>query len=545
MKKRFDVVFAVIFTGILLVASVCFAQEQEAGKYERKSISYINALWLLDPTTRALKPGQVQYILEKIKQKISMARFDYNPLPESMLKSFVERANSKSKLTIDDVAKLMEKELVPQIMKILEAKREMRAADLRTEQQKNSFISDKAKELDITGDQFEKVMNSAYLYLPVISNFLLIKSGKQGSKSWKASARMGILWYSLTTKGENPKINLLVKKMSLTFGLARIKKKTSLTGRRYLIDGESVLPREYAFRSMVRSGVKNLVVATQQIPEFNLSGQIVEASAMSAGFDIGKNEGLKIDDKYLIMEQTEGSDGTVKEDRTGWIIVSHVADTNSAEGYKSKGKIISGPAELGNVLREYPRLSLDISLGVKSFPYSGLFGYDSVSGGGTGLDISVLYNIGRFIRINQLFLGFSFGLGAGNSDDSNTFSSVSSVSNMNMEGLLQKKFYIRRLAIIPEVRFGVQSVSVVGSDSVTYINSGAGTSFGADMEFALMPCLNIGAGAVMQSYEDGTWDEGLYGEMDHSGTSMRVYLNWSPPSLPFDPWEMLRGMAGI
>jgi len=51
---------------VLLPLGLSFAQEQEAGAYARKSVTYIDALWLLDPTARALGGRQVQYILEKV-----------------------------------------------------------------------------------------------------------------------------------------------------------------------------------------------------------------------------------------------------------------------------------------------------------------------------------------------------------------------------------------------------------------------------------------------------------------------------------------------
>jgi hypothetical protein len=38
---------------------------------------------------------------------------------------------------------------------------------------------------------------------------------------------------------------------------------------------------------------------------------------------------------------------------------------------------------------------------------------------------------------------------------------------------------------------------------------------------------------------------GFVAPVNHSGLSIRAGLTWSPPALPFDPWEMLRGSMGL
>lgn len=536
--------FCVVFLLLVLIVPV-FAQEQEAGQYERKSVSYINALWLLDPTARALSGDQVSYVLEKVKQGVSMSRFDYNPLPESLLKNFVDRANQSKKLTIDQIANLMDETLVPKIVKILDAEKELRAASLQTEQQKNSFISDKAKDLDVTGEQMQKIMNSAYLYLPVISGVVLVRSGPDSAVAWKATANMGILWYSLKTDGPKPSVTLKVKSMTLVFGLARVKRATAISDGNYVIDGQVVPAREYAFRSMVRSGVKNLVVATQRIKDFQLSGQVLESGFSSVGFDLGTKEGLFTDDKYLIMEQVEVEGGEIEEEKIGWVLVSKVADT-SDRPYKSTGILVSGSPSSGNILREYPRLPIDLAFGYRSFPLSGAVSGDDKISGGQGGEIIALYNIGRLMGLNQLFLGFAAGAGGGSITGQEPMPSA--VCN-TLEGVLQKKFYLRRCALVPEIRFGAQGVTVTSDDS-SGTNAALGLAAGGKLEFALAPSLNIGGGASFHLHgESNDWvKDGITGTgdpIDHSGLAIRAYLNWSPPQLPFDPWEMLRGLSGI
>lgn len=514
-------------------------QNQEAGKYARKSVSFVNALWLLDASTRGMKPEMVSYMLNKVQQGISMKRFDYNALPDTMVQSFVDAANAKDKLSIDDVAKLMEEQLVPQIMKILEAEREMRAANLLTDQQKNSFITDKAKELGVTGEQLERIMNSAYLYLPVISDFSLIKTGSGNKESWKCMAKCGILWYSLSVKGDQPKVTMRVKKMTMTMGLAKVK--TGLFSN-YTVDGESVTPEQYAFRSMVRSGVKNLVVATQTMPEFKLSGQVLEVAGRNVGFDLGKNEGLRMDDKYRIMVLTEAADGSINQEAAGWGIVNLVGDSSSKEGYKSKAQVIAGAPGIGAVMMEYPRLGIDISANFRTFPGVKDTEDDEVFGSGVGIQFDARYDVGRLFNWSQLFVGLGYGIG-GTSTVGSLYPSYDGAAYANLDFFALQRFYISRFTVGAELGWASQSLTTsatVFGVPITTSFSGSGLFVGGNAGIAILPSLNLEAGA---RYEMGTIQDAS-GDLDHSGLGIRAGVTYSPAALPIDPWEMLRGSMG-
>jgi len=85
-----------IAAGLCLLPAFSSAQNvsKEAGAYERKSVTYVNALWLMDESVRGLHPHQVAFVLDKVKQAISMPRFDYNPIPDSLLRDFAAQANA-------------------------------------------------------------------------------------------------------------------------------------------------------------------------------------------------------------------------------------------------------------------------------------------------------------------------------------------------------------------------------------------------------------------------------------------------------------------
>jgi hypothetical protein len=156
-----------LFFGLFLVSSIVNAAEQ----YERKSISYLNAVWLSTPDAREISQQQVNFLLNAIKAEVEMERFDFNPLPKELITDFVDAANDKSYLSVDGIAKLMQVKLMPVIKSILEGAMDERAGELVSEKGRQTFMATKAKELGITLDEIEKVMNSAYIYLPILTKF--------------------------------------------------------------------------------------------------------------------------------------------------------------------------------------------------------------------------------------------------------------------------------------------------------------------------------------------------------------------------------------
>jgi hypothetical protein len=102
------------------------------------------------------------------------------------------------------------------------------------------------------------------------------------------------------------------------------------------------------------------------------------------------------------------------------------------------------------------------------------------------------------------------------------------------------------------------------SDGIYYraTNSSMGFAANGAIEIAIAPCMNIGFGAGYQMYsasnswdlssktgENGSWSSGTTINDDitlsHTGLTAQVYLTWSPPALPFDPIDMIRGMSGL
>jgi hypothetical protein len=568
------------------------ASPKEAGRYERKSITFVNALWLMDESAHRLPGERVGFILDNIKKGISMSRFDYNPVPETFITDFVSQANAvqippvSTAATpgqpglglspfgaapdpmLDSVTAILERTVVPKILQAVDLNKELRAANLTSEQERNSFMTDKAKTLGITIEDIQKVMNSAYIYIPIIRDY----RDELKDSSYSVAFNPGIIWFRISTTGEKARAIPVVRKYSFTQGFGRV-------GKTYVSSGGLLDYREFAFRSAVKNGVRNIIKATQDIPEFKLSGQVLEKGFMSVSFDLGKHEGVKIDDKYRMMEMVEVENGAVCEKNNGWVLVTSVGDSSGKHGYKSTGRIIAGSPYIGEVVREYPRIPIDIVLKGRMFAFStdsiitsDLFdSLDLCNAYGFGIDAQ--YNIGRGMGINQLFFDVGFGMGLGGASGKLNVSTPATLSTcgiMAFEGSLLKKFYFGRFALMLQPLFGFQTVSVrskkindSGSDLYfRALNSSLGAAVNAGVEIALGPAVNLGVGAGYQFFAatkewnietktglNGSWSKvGTYSDeanLKHMGLTVHFYCTWSVPGLPFDPIDMIRASSGI
>ena len=580
---------------------------KEAGKYERKSVTYIDALWLMDESAHQLSNEQVGEILDRVKKGISMKRFDYNPVPQSFISDFVSQANSL-KFTpsaegvmaqrqpgipglglpaapdpmLDSITAVMERTVVPKILEVVDLNKEMRAGNLTSEQQRNSFMSDKAKTLGITMEDVDKVMNSAYVFIPLIRRV----HEELRDSAYTVSFDAGIIWFRISTKGEKARAVPVVRKFTYSMGPGKL-------GRSYASSTGMIGYKEFAFRSAVKNAVRNLVVATQEIPEFRLSGQVLEKGFMNVGFDLGKNEGVKVDDKYHIVEFSEEADGSVSQKNNGWVIVTSVGDSSSKQGYKSNAQIIAGSPYTGAVLSEFPRLPLEVVFKGRMFAFSNdstrsssgsspLFDSLKLSNSfGGGIDIQ--YNIGRYFGVNQLLFDLGFGIGFGSatgskgataeSPDTATFNGF---YNLSYEVSFVKKFYLGRFALMIQPLLSYQQLiittnnnsspsnSVSGSDEYFQLSTNSlGFSINGAIEFALGAAVNLGVGAGYQMLLNGSQDWDLESKtgsggswnnvatytnnlkLNQTGLTAQVYFTWSLPSIAFDPMDMIRANMGI
>ncbi len=539
---------------ILLALFVCAPAALGQQRYERKSISYINALWLATPEARQVNQEQVGYMLSVIKEQIEMERFDYNPLPDRMIAEFVDAANARDELTVDELARLMERELTPTIVSILEGAMPERAGELVSEEKRQGFIATKAKELGITLEEIEKVMNSAYIYLPVLTGYKREESKTEGKFTYTLEG--GIIWFRADMSGDYPAVELKVAKTTMSKGFGSDR---------------------FAYQSAVRNYARNLQTATRAIEEFRLSAPIAEVEGGRVGFRLGTREGIHMDDCFLVGEWVEHPDGKVRFERSGWTRVGKVADNSADKVALSYAWAVKrGSWAPGMLAVEHPRLNIDIALKPMMFYMkvtegripllgSSIFIRQDYESYAPGLDLDAHYNLAGVTGISQLFflVGGNFVFPATLDLESNTFTMLTATPPFvwGVHGGLLKRFCMGQLAVSTEVKGGMRFFTVeqdftfgLTGYKYTVRNNTGGVMFNLGLDWAASPDFNLG---VMAGYRllpiSEIWTQELepFGEIfavddqfpdiDHSGLAFGLYFHWTPPELPFDPADWLRG----
>lgn len=550
MKRLFFTIFTFAF---IVGLNQAFCQQ----KYERKSISYINVVWPASPQAKKLKEAQNRFILKSVKEAIEMPRFDYNPLPDKLVKDFARAAKSREKVSVDELAGLMNEKLMPMIIEILEGAMPDRAGELVSEEKKQRFMATKAKEIGITLEEIEKVMNSAYIYLPVITGYEQ-KVDKEKKKS-SCKVEGGIIWFHLDMSGDEPAVKLLAAKTTSSQGFGS---------------------RENAFKSAVTNFARNLQVATRDIDEFKLGATISEVEGRHVTFDLGRKEGIFLDDCYFVGEWELDNRGERKLVQTGWVRVGRVADNRKSRTARSSAWAVKrGDWAPGMSLIEHPRLNIDIAfkptmyhmkIGTGSIPIFGgpftdsdsLNITDEFDSYAPGLDIDFQFNIGSLVNSGQTFFLLGGNVAIANVDIESSLD-LGATTPPFIYGFhcgFLKKAYLGRLALSAEATAGLLFYTVVQKftfldEDYTYKikNNTVGGQLNLALEYAATPDVHIGVRGGYRLYAvSDSWTMELddashtdagddYPEVDHSGLAFGLYIHYTPPALPFDPISLFRG----
>lgn len=527
-------------------------------KYERKSISYANAVIVSDPSIR-IEPKEATYLVKKLREYIEMPRFDYNPIPNELLEDFTDEIEARgTNVSLDEVVEILKQKFVPKIIEILDIEKEIRAQNLLTEEQRNSFIATKAKALGITAEQALKIMNSAFIYIPVISKYNSYVDNVNQLLTVNLNA--GVIWYRVVYKesGEGD-LNLVVRKETKGIGVAKI-------GKEFKHEGEKIDYKDYAFRTAVIALARDIQVATRDIPEFRLGAQVMEVYSNTVTFPMGKREGIKVDDGFDLVELQEDPNGGVVQRKIGFARVINVADNRSNSRALSRARVIFGRGlEPGIYVSERPRLPIDLYVRILNNPFTVKHTYlnwwtgeketKTYTMAGYSIQAELLYNIGRNVNISQLWIGAGIYIGSGDAEKLDIIKAIfqekPDVSILGFNGILMKKFYIfNRFVATGKAELIIENVNFTKGDAELG-HSGLGLGFGIGAEYTATPDLNLGFNLGYRMFSESEEWEGAFTSAtvpglagDHSGFAFSFYVNYSFPKLGFDPIAAIRGALG-
>jgi len=107
----------------------------------------------------------------------------------------------------------------------------------------------------------------------------------------------------------------------------------------------------------------NLQVRTREIDIFKLQSPIAEVVKITIRFQLGKAEGIKMDEPFFVGEWMELNDGKIRFEKSGFVRVGTVSDNRMSTGQLSSAWVIKkGDWVRGMMIIEHPRLGIDIAV---------------------------------------------------------------------------------------------------------------------------------------------------------------------------------------
>ncbi|PKN79318.1 MAG: hypothetical protein CVU48_05615 [Candidatus Cloacimonetes bacterium HGW-Cloacimonetes-1] len=559
MTKKLVVMF--------LLVLIVFSLYAEQGKYDRKSVSSVHSVWVQKKGNQT-SDFDYEFFNRMIKLYIEIPRFDYNELPKSVVRNFVDQANNLQDINAVNIGEVLERTVVPEIKRLLSDPdlQRMRATDFQDESARVQFAQIKAKEYGLTEEQIMQLMTSAYIYLPYITKFT--KEFKDNTYNYEIKG--GILWYNVRIQPDGSvELNRRQASTAMGMGSASTEKAKAAAYSKFVLGNEVIrtTPDEYAKYDAIQAWVKNLGVKMKEMPEFSLSAQVVEVLPGKVfSVELGHREGIHLDDGYYIVDLFENTKGELQKKKRGYARIIHTADNRTVEkrNERSRAKAFYGKGiTQGAILLENPRLGIDFSLNmgtqsgmkIPASSSAGMLSDDATSQVGVLLDAG--YNIAPIVGVSQLFYDLEFGMGFVDAQFNPAFDSDDtppSVFTIALYTGFTKKYWYGRSAFAPSCKIGIDAVSINASTGFTpndysLFASAYGVKFGFDYLYMLNPnfLLNVGvdikAGAAPGSatLTINDVDTSVSGAEDIrlGGVMLRVGANYSLRQLPFNLFGFL------
>ncbi|MBC8044338.1 MAG: hypothetical protein IAF08_12945 [Rhizobacter sp.] len=439
-------VFCTVFIAILVAApNESAAQER---KYVRKSITGLGQTVI--GKTLSVPPELGAMVYNRLQAYLESPRFDYNALSDQSLKGFAASMGATD-YTPESISGVLDKTLVPQVSAAVSAVAEERAKGNLKEEDLARAAVDKMKGSGLSGDDIQKVLNSAYLYLPVITGY----EEKLDSNIVTAKVKGYAVWYKLSEKKA-----IYLKEASQPQegeGTGDLTKTYQLKRRQ--TDG-----RTYARLLAADAWAQRVAFDVRNFPDFKLSGEITNTSGMMADATLGQKEGVDLDDGFDVLDAIEDSEGKISFKEVGFVRAGKVADNRTDLNAASEFQRYLGNTERGMLLSERIRSGIDVTIRPKYMQLNvprGNIRVAQTSGGGdiplfpgedlnysAGAELGVHYNLAKITSVRQLTLDLTGAFGAvpkvGNVGigSGGTFTYTASVY-----GGLTKKFWFGLLGI--------------------------------------------------------------------------------------------------
>ena len=559
-------ILKVIFISIALIfiSSVIFAAQ---GDYQRKSISSLDTIWI-SPKAQSIVNRYIEKDLVNrlIEFYIENPRFDKNVLPDNIISNFISQARYLDEINATSLAELLNRTVVKSIVNILNDPeiQKARLDSFKDEAAYQSFAATKAKSYGLTGEELESLMNSAYIYLPFISQAYFYYNEIFEDDYIQIDG--GIVWWEIVIdeKGATTVVEEAVLDTSGSSPVTEFERSDDefvnlvvdfILGSPYDVkfgkDTWTIIDsKKRAFNVASMGFIKEMSIGTKKIENFKLSAQIVEKDGDTYGFPLGFNEGVHLDDGFYLKEYVENSSGEVESVTKGYMRVSKTGQNNDDETVLSYGsQIIGSPVSIGDMVVEDPKtdVSYKFNLGItKGINVTTEHLWNASSGDASqklDVELIVSYNLAPVIGISQLFVEVDLGAGIMfvRPNSSEGYSNVIPITISPYLGI--RKSFGKQLFIDGSVGIGFDilgNLFTYGGDEYITGPIGFGVKAGIAAGYIINPELKI-SGEYIQRFTLGDYssssymvngesydgDPTNYNDFTLAGSTFSISLTWS------------------
>ena len=582
--------FKLVLCCSLVLTATSESLAQGGKPYKKKVVSYVDNVLL--PRGTSLTSEQTDYIRKTASKTITFERFNYAPLPENVTASFSAESKTIQRLTPENVKPVLDKTLAPQLLQILDVNKELLSKQSLSEADRNTFLATKAQAAGLSASQLEAILNSGFFYIPYVDSYqLTVQKAFREVKNEKGKVirriplteythaiRLGLLWYKLNVDRNN---NASVVYVGAAQGWkgepierGGTHEDETFEGKRIDDDGSESFA---AFKSAVDVSCFNIQTETKSMEAFTLTGEVTDATFFGIKLNLGKKEGVGLDDTYWVEEFEETASGELVKNKRGFVKIREVGDNRTDETATSYAQTITGlNYSQGLSLTELPTLGINTVVALGTFPVSiskfdnTLTGFmkqapnfsakiNSESNSAVGASLSLQTDLANVTGVSEFWAQFGGSIGitsvdgkiyydkGGNSLDSADIG-ASLTGNISL-GII-KKFYFRRFGLIfgVDVKFSQTRLSASDINSNTYklTDGNLGLDGRAGLEVYITPVLSLGAGAEYNIYgvsnswnalitdkdEKETKNNDATGpDVKYSGLGLKLWVNYSLPSL--------------
>ena len=338
-------------------------------KYIQKTVSSLDTLWISPHVSTTHFYQNYNTLNKKFHNTLTLKRFQHTPLPPTIQRLFRKKLYQLPNPTPPQIENLLSQYVIPKLKAIINNTEnlKLRQQQLTEHDEKITFAQIKGKSTSLTQKQLNTILNTAYIFVPYLSesHTKINVPGKNGTKKAITTLTGGVLWYHVkydSTKAVSIHLNQQVH-AETKYEINVLTHLVDKTHSKKIIDNAIYASEKKAFNALI----DELALKTRQLPAFKLTDQIVEANKNQYAIRIGKRENIKLDDTFYMYEWVNNNKNNKKQaKRVGFGYITKIGNNIKHPDHKSIfTQRLGAPQSIGGWIKEDPRLKVTTRL----FPF--------------------------------------------------------------------------------------------------------------------------------------------------------------------------------